>query len=284
MALSIPASPLSSPEERLQKIRLIEELSLNAWPSFMTELYDGWLLRYSCNYTYRTNSVEQVGPSSLRAEEKVAYCEGIYRRFGTPCNFKISPLQDPSFDTFLSDRSYLIRHVTEVMTADFSLIPTPVVPETDAPVDAGSVITDDWIRGLFRLNGTTDPRLLEVVTGMYHAIPKDTIVCRIMKDGVMAASGLGILDREHIGIYAIYVDAAFRRRSYARAICTTLLKKGREQGARQAYLQVVKGNIPAKSLYLSLGFQDFYTYWFRSLPTDQISGSVPALHKIHGIY
>ena len=49
-------------DERKRKyIGWIEELSLNAWPSHKIELYDGWLLRFSHNYTHRTNSVQQVG-------------------------------------------------------------------------------------------------------------------------------------------------------------------------------------------------------------------------------
>ena len=46
-------------------VKYIEELSLNAWPSHKIELYDGWLIRFSHNYTYRTNSVEQVGVSTI---------------------------------------------------------------------------------------------------------------------------------------------------------------------------------------------------------------------------
>lgn len=51
-------------------MKLIEEISLNAWPSHKIELYDGWLIRFSHNYTYRTNSVEQVGDSLIPIEEK----------------------------------------------------------------------------------------------------------------------------------------------------------------------------------------------------------------------
>ena len=36
--------------------------------------------------------------------------------------------------------------------------------------------------------------------------------------------------------------------------------------AENAYLQVVQGNTAAKRLYASLGFTDFYTYWFRVQP------------------
>ena len=66
-------------DEKKQTIHFLEELSLNAWPSHMIELYDGWLIRFSHNYTYRTNCVEQVGASSIPVDEKIRYCEEIYR-------------------------------------------------------------------------------------------------------------------------------------------------------------------------------------------------------------
>ena len=97
-------------------MKLIEEISLNAWPSHKIELYDGWLIRFSHNYTYRTNSVEQVGDSLIPIEEKIAYCEAQYRNYHTPSNFKINPLLDSSFDKLLEEKGYEIRHTTEVMT------------------------------------------------------------------------------------------------------------------------------------------------------------------------
>ena len=98
---------------------------------------------------------------------------------------------------------------------------------------------------------------------MYHAIPKETISACIRKDGKIIATGLGILDRDYIGIYAIHVHEDYRQNGFARQICTSLLKEGIKKGAQNAYLQVVEGNTSAKNLYSSLGFQDFYTYWFR---------------------
>ena len=171
-------------------MKLIEEISLNAWPSHKIELYDGWLIRFSHNYTYRTNSVEQVGDSLIPIEEKIAYCEAQYRNYHTPSNFKINPLLDSSFDKLLEEKGYEIRQTTEVMT----------MPMTNF----------------------------------------------------------------HIGLYAIYVDASCRRKHFARAICSSILTEAQKKGATHAYLQVVKGNTAAKNLYTSLGFEDFYTYWFRS--------------------
>ena len=48
----------------------------------------------------------------------------------------------------------------------------------------------------------------------------------------MAASGLGILDRDDLGVYAIYTDAGERRSGYARAICDTIINTGIRMGAR----------------------------------------------------
>lgn len=276
--------PMSRAErdKREKDIQYLEEVSLNAWPSYMIELYDGWLIRFSYNYSYRTNSVEQVGISTIPVEEKIAYCEAVYDHFSSPCSFKIQPLLDPSFDHRLSQRGYDVRHITEVMTADLNDVsllreeqreyifenrlnlPTLVHYAGGLTVELNAVVTDEWIHGLFHLNGTSEPNLRRIVPSMYAAIPKETIAASIEIDGRIVATGLGIRDRDYIGIYAIYVSPSCWRRGYARAICSTILKEARLQGARYAYLQVVKGNTAAKKLYQSLGFQDFYTYWFRS--------------------
>ena len=267
----------------LNDIRYLEEISLNAWPSAKVELYDGWLIRFSHNYTYRTNAVEQVGPSSLSVPEKVSYCERVYRDYHTPCHFKISPLIDPDFDRFLEAKGYEKRHITEVMTMDLKnahLVP-PLEKEYEfdnrmglpscihypdgVDVRLQSCITDDWIRGVFHLNGTCEEVLLKTVPAMFKAIPKRTIVACVEIDGKIVASGLGICDREYIGLYAIYVSASCRRRHYARCICSAILSEGSALGAQRSYLQVVQGNAKARGLYLSLGFEDDYTYWFRSL-------------------
>ena len=99
---------------------------------------------------------------------------------------------------------------------------------------------------------------------MFKAIPKETIATFIEIDGRTVASGLGILDRGHIGIYAIYVDASCRHKNFGRALCSSILLEAYKKGAKNAYLQVVQGNTAAKELYCSLGFEEFYTYWFRS--------------------
>lgn len=247
-------------------IKKIEDISLNAWPSHKMELYDGWILRFSYFYTHRTNSVEQFGNSTLPLREKIPYCESVYKRLGTPAIFKISPLVSEDFDYVLENRGYEIQHVTNVMTTQLDAAhlhaPYPHVHfEDNIPIR--------WIDGLFALKGTDNPIHRIVVPSMYRAIPKETICAYIEEDGQIIATGLGILDRDYIGIYAIHVHEDFRKRGYAREIVTGLLCEGMKHGADHAYLQVVEGNVNAEHLYSSLGFQRLYTYWFRVQPTGQ---------------
>ncbi len=241
-------------------IKTIEDLSLNAWPSHQMELYDGWILRFSHFYTHRTNSVEQFGTSTLTWREKIPYCEAAYRHWGTPTIFKISPLVSKDFDYILENRNYEIQHTTNVMVVDLEKA------VLDAPTDSVSVsrfIQKDWIDTLLELNGTTNAIHKAIVPTMYRAIAKDTICVSIQWQGTIIGTGLGILDRDYVGVYAIHVREDFRKRGLARSLCTCILKEGIEKGAKKAYLQVVAGNDPALLLYQSLGFENFYTYWFR---------------------
>lgn len=241
-------------------IKTIEELSFNAWPSHKTELYDGWILRYSHNYTHRTNCVNLIAPSRIPLEEKVRFCENEYKLEETPCIFKISPLTDPSIEEYLDKQGYEIQHITENLTMDLKDY-KPI--NNDIVVNIEYEVTDVWTHSLFALNGTKEPIHLHIVPAMYQAIPKRVIEASIVVGGQIVATGLGILDRDHVGIYAIYVHENFRRRHYARSICNALLNEAKAMGAEHAYLQVVKNNNNARTLYESLGFRYLYTYWFR---------------------
>ncbi|MCI8308495.1 MAG: GNAT family N-acetyltransferase [Lachnospiraceae bacterium] len=242
-------------------ISKIEDLSINAWPSFKIELYDNWLIRFSHQYTLRTNCVEQLGPSTIALSEKIDYCESIYTDYNSPCTFKITPLITGNFDSLLAERGYSRLNETNVMT--MPLKGRSFHAGSGIHVELSDTITNDWIFGVFRLNNVTNPIHHEIVPNMFKAIPKKTIVAKIMHDGQMAASGLGILDRNDLGLYAIYTHVSYRGRGYARAICNTILNKGKSLGAAHSYLQVLKNNPPAIHLYESLGYNAQYSYWFR---------------------
>ena len=76
-------------------IRLLEELSMNAWPALQTLLYDGWVLRFAEGYTRRANSVNPLYPSTRDALEKIEACERLYRGQGLAVIFKLTAASQP---------------------------------------------------------------------------------------------------------------------------------------------------------------------------------------------
>lgn len=248
----------------LETIKTVEDLSLNAWPSHQMQVYDGWILRFSYFYTHRTNCVETIGPAQLPIAEKVAYCEEVYRKWGTPSIFKISPLTTPALELFLEERGYEEQHRVDNMVLDLSSVGDPPAKAPALPLVVGDRVDDEWLEGLFSLKGETDPDHRRVVPSMYAAIPKDEITVKVLDDeGRIAGTGLGILDRGYVGVYAIHVREDCRRQGFAEAIVKTILSEGAKQGAGKAYLQVVSENEPARRLYEKLGFQSEYQCWFR---------------------
>ena len=248
----------------LETIKAVEDLSLNAWPSHQMQLYDGWLLRFSYFYTHRTNCVEVIGPSELPLGEKVDYCESVYKKWGTPCIFKISPLTTHAMEVLLEERGYTVEHRVDNMVLDLSSLGDLPAAECSLPPVVSDRVDDAWIDGLFALKGTTDETHRRIVPSMYAAIPKDEIAVKVLDgEGRIAATGLGILDRGYVGIYAIHVREDLRRQGVAKAIVSTLLREGAARGATKAYLQVLSENEPARQLYESFGFRSEYACWFR---------------------
>ncbi len=248
----------------LETIKTVEDLSLNAWPSHQMQVYDGWLLRFSYFYTHRTNCVEAIGPAQLPLAEKVEYCEEVYRKWGTPCIFKISPLTSPALELFLEERGYEVEHRVDNMVLDLSSVGDAPLPDPALPLVLGDRVDDEWLEGLFALKGTENATHRKVVPSMYAAIPKDEITVKVFdKEGRIAATGLGILDRGYVGVYAIHVREDCRRMGLAERIVQTILREGKKQGASKAYLQVVSDNDPAICLYEKLGFIQEYSCWFR---------------------
>jgi len=83
-------------------------------------------------------------------------------------------------------------------------------------VTVSSFIPPKWIDSLFALKSTTNVMHRMVVPSMYRAIPKETICTSIQDEtGTIVATGLGIRDRDYVGVYAIHVHPAYRHRHYA---------------------------------------------------------------------
>jgi N-acetylglutamate synthase len=251
-------------EEEIGSITFIEELSMNAWPSLQTMLYDGWILRFSEGYTRRANSVNPLYQSKYDLNEKIAECERLYFGEGIDTVFKMTNASFPlELDQILSERGYQHQAETSVQVLGLEgdeRLPKPPEETTSLFED----VSDEWLSSFCEMNAISD-RKKKMAAGkmLMNTLPPKRLASISNGEGKIVACGLAVLQAGYIGLFDIVTLKEFRRRGLARQLTLALLHWGKENHASKAYLQVVIGNEPALNLYRSLGFVERYRYWYR---------------------
>lgn len=241
---------------------LIEEVSLNAWPSIQTVLYDGWILRIANGYTKRANSATALYPGTLDIAAKIAYCERFYRSQKLPTVFRLTDMTQPSgLDDELAARGYRRIDATSVQWLDLGW--SGAIGSDRAFMLPDRSGLESWLGSFHHMNKhradvNTHEHLLNLVIGQKCPMVLTT------GDGIVAC-GLGVLTDVYYGIFDVVTDPGFRRQGYALELMNSLLEWGINSHAHYAYLQVMVDNEPAQHLYARLGFQELYRYWYRVL-------------------
>jgi N-acetylglutamate synthase len=236
-------------------IREIEHLTLRAWAALETEIYDGWILRFSNGYTGRANSVNPLDGSSLPLEEKIAYCENWYQARGLETKFRLNEaIYPPELDTILEQRAYERYNETLVQSADLSHF----TGEMDSRFTHEATISDTWLADWALWNHAPEQHV-PTAKAMLSKIEGAACFGRIGE----AALGLAVLEANTVGLFDIVVSPDYRRQGLGRALVLSLLAWGKAQGADTVYLQVVANNHAALRLYDELGFETHHRYWYR---------------------
>jgi len=242
-----------------KEILELEELAINAFPAILTELYDGWILRYSNGYTYRGNSINPLYSSTIDLKDKIKYCEDKYFKKGLPCVYKMTENVDRSLDISLENQGYTIEKCADIMECKID----KDIKLQGEDIKISMDITNDWLEGFLNLNGTIEESIKSTAKTMISNI-KNTVFCASVNEGgIMIACGLGVLENGKIGLYDISVMEQYRRKGFGTKICKAIINEGMKNGAESAYLQVTSLNEKAVKLYRSLGFEKVYTYWYR---------------------
>lgn len=243
-------------------INFIEELSMNAWPSLQTCLYDGWVLRVSSGYTKRANSINPLYSSSIDLNKKIEYCEGFYRKLGMPTIYKItSDSKLVLLDNILKNLGYCKIDETSVRIIDLNVHNSTKNPTTEVLYE----LTQEWVDGYIMTTKIVNENTKLVLKSMLSNIIGKTVWVTHRVEGKAVGFGYGVIDKGYVGIFDIYVDESFRGKGYGKAVMNKILSEAKELGANRAYLQVVVGNTVAENLYYKLGFEELYRYWYRKL-------------------
>ena len=245
----------------MPEIRMYEELAANAHVALNVVQYDGWLLRFSGGHTSRANSVSVLYPSTIDPEEKIGYCEECYRAQGLPCVFKITDA-DMELNSLLERRGYRVVTPTDVMVSGLQQAEKPegTVVYLDRP-------TEEWLSAYFTYEGLNDPGRQEIFRRMLEKVQARTCYAAVTAGGRIVACASSATERGYTLLQNVVTDPEARGRGYGKTICKALLNNAKENGAKQAYLQVVQSNRIAVHMYENLGFRTVYTYRYMKKET-----------------
>lgn len=243
-------------------IRFIEELSMNAWPSLQTTLYDGWVLRVSAGYTKRANSVNPLYNSKIDLSQKIDYCKKFYERLGLPVVYKITSDSNlTNLDNKLLELDYANIDETSVKVLDLSVFDASDDPSTNVSYE----FTEEWADLFISSSKIRKDSTKITLKSMLNNIIGKTIWVTHLINGKAVGFGFGVIDNGYVGIFDILVDESSRGKGYGRAVMNKILLEAKKLGVNKAYLQIVVGNTVAENLYNKLGFKEIYRYWYRKL-------------------
>jgi ribosomal protein S18 acetylase RimI-like enzyme len=251
-------------DQNLTLIRTLEELSLNALPCLQQILDDGWVLRFAEGYTKRANSVTPLylGTENLTGNltEKIKRCETVYSSWNLPSIFRLT-------DT--AQWSILDRTLSEMGYTKQDTISVQVKSITNHDVFSGALdltiehqLSTEWLDHFVHAadlplqHWNTLPTMLEM-------IPNTTCYGYLKDRHRLCSIGLGVLERNYLGIFCLTTAQKQRRQGYATQLMAALTYWGRSKGATMVYLQVETNNQAGINLYNKLGFTEAYQYFYR---------------------
>ena len=242
----------------------VEETCMNAWPALKEVFYDGWLIRLANGATRRTNSVNVIGQGMRALDDKIAYCESVYRAHAQPSYFRILSTAPPDLDQALDARGYAREDETSTLFMNLRKRRMPP-PAKDIAVDIlEGRPSREWLNAHAR-HTRRSPGEASALHAILDVVAVPSFFAEARDEtGEIASVAFGALHERLMCLQWVVTDPAQRRRGLSRATLLALLRRGRNAGATGACLQVLANNHSAIRLYESLGFDsELYRYHYR---------------------
>jgi len=239
-------------------ILLYQELSSNAWPAKTYIFLNGWILRLSEGVTKRANSVYPLRYTGKDLLKDIKTVERVYKEKDLPVIFQLPDYFEPKNlqDTLFSlgygsiDESLVMTAHTEDICA---------VTNREYTYSTEDKSSDNWFQALARFSGYRS-NVLEGHKNILKRIPFSKVFCSARENNEIVGIGLGVIEREYMGIFELSVDFNYRRKGIGQSMVGLLVEWGKLNSAVHVYLQVQGDNVGAISLYKKIGFKECYRY------------------------
>jgi ribosomal protein S18 acetylase RimI-like enzyme len=242
--------------------RELEQVAALGWRGLETERLGGWLLRAAGGFTRRANSVLPLGDPELPLDDALTRVREWYAARGLRPRFQLPLPLCGDLDAALDQRGWVAPIDVLVMTADVPDVLALLPSREDVPAVRLAPEPDTGWLATYRYRGGDLPAGARGV--LLRA--ERPLFASVIEDDATLAVGRASVDRGWVGITALDVVPAARRRGLARHVLRGLLAHARSLGARHVYLQVSADNEAAIGLYEGLRFAVHHRYRYRMAP------------------
>ena len=224
-------------------------------------LDDGWVLRFADGYTKRANSVTPLYPGAIEdLNTKIERCEKIYQNLGLPPIFRLTDLaQWSGLDRTLSQLGYLKQDSVSVRVK--SIAPNSSF-NSNCEIAIANELSTEWLDRYVHV-AKLPIQHWNTMSTMLEIIPHPTCYAFLKHRGHFCSCGLGVLERNYLGIFFFVTAKQQRRKGYGSQLISAMTDWGRSRGATKVYLQVETANQAGINLYNKLGFTEIYQYFYR---------------------
>lgn len=237
------------------EIVALERLFAHGWQGTSVRPLGQWLLRAGSGFTGRANSVLPLGDPGVDLDAALVAVTDFYDEHGLPAVFQLPIDGIPQLDADLDQRGWQSFNSTEVRTGAVGLLrPVAGLPRVvllDAPDEA-------WLGGYLYRGTPLPPEAIAVLCNAERPV-----FAALRSGDVQAGVARGVVHDGWLGVAAVTVDPAHRRRGVGRHLMGELCRWAADLGARRIYLQVDEANTVARQMYDRLGLTVHHRYHYR---------------------
>ncbi len=249
------------PALRIDALEL-ERIAAKGWRGLRTEQLGDWLLREAGGWTGRANSTLALGDPGTDLDTALNRVKAFYADAGLPAMIQVPLPARADLHAELHARGWTDAWGALVMTAYVPTLLTALPDRDDLPpLEITDEPGDEWLAAYHYRGGALPPNAIEVLR-----IADRPFFASVRLDGQIAAIARGVVDDGWVGVTAVEVETAYRRRGLATYLLRGLLRYGLDAGGRNAYLQVDLENSIAQDLYMRVGFSTHHRYLYVKAP------------------
>lgn len=258
----------SKPEPTLELAvqEQLQRLSDRSVPGLERGFGCGWVARLSLGATGRANTaaLDRSGQSQqmdTMPVEALDWIERWYGQRGARPGVQLFGIPTDEMLTELHRRGWVQHPGAILMTVGLAGLSGLLGASDQAERE---VVAED-----VEVSDVAESPLADMVNDMGRfteitsaSLPKHVVTIRRNREVV--GCGLGIVDGDWIGVFAMRTVPHARRTGVANRVITELAAVGQRNGATDIWLQVEASNTGAVALYERLGFHEahHYNYWF----------------------